>query len=122
MIYLFIDGELAHSSPLLEIHQPQALKPMLLGRYNEKEDIYPFYGNISHFTVVHFDENTRKSVEEISAVINKLKGVQNSRDVSELFALFPLSDAVHEVPNSIANELINANNGIYTFAAVKRRF
>jgi mannosyl-oligosaccharide alpha-1,2-mannosidase len=108
---LYIDGTVVNSSPISEAHEVQETNPMFVGVYDTNAE-YPLNGNISHFAVMH--DLAAQSADPASTVMQ----LRESASAPGLHALYSLTDAASEVPNTAAKDALQAHTGKYTFPVV----
>jgi len=78
-----------------EPHIAQLDRSLLVGRFNEQGDTYPFFGNISQLAIVHLKGNPTTS--NSATIVDQLKDFKKVKETDGLVALYTLEDAVDEV-------------------------
>eukprot|EP01041_Mallomonas_annulata_P002517 gene2517-4896_t len=111
-VTLFIDGSIVNEMEDADTHEINTGLRLQVGHFQGEG--FPLHGNVSHLAVVH--TNPGESVNDIVRFIMNVEKVQS---IPGLVALYPLKDAVAEVHNSVAKDVIGGHNGMYVFPAKK---
>lgn len=107
---LYLDGQEISSLDHLtseEAHSPQH-NILTVGQYGK--GIYPLFGNISHL-VVMYDLEPDIAREALSTIVKTTMDISKtldwSKSLSQLVAVFPFTDAIEEIPDSSAINIIS---------------
>lgn len=122
-VAIYLNGVVVASTSILQPHLPQINNPLIIGQFIGGS--FPFYGNISHVSVVHLTGgNADKTAVELVSVVNQLSNIGNLENVKAtpgLIALITLKEATARRPGSkgeIYRPLggtISSDSGIFSF-------
>jgi hypothetical protein len=112
---LYVDGKLISTSSTIDSHEVQVNRPIVVGQY--EGGLYPFNGNISYLSIINLnhyhidneDQFEMKVTQLVQTVMDAptLVGLDaKAYDEMGLVALYPFSDASHEIPKSQAMEVV----------------
>jgi mannosyl-oligosaccharide alpha-1,2-mannosidase len=107
-IAIYIDGRIVGRR--VGAHIPQASQPLIVGMYDNKEGLYPLYGNVSHLAIARCS-----SESAAAAAVASMMDLDTIRSTQGLTHIYPLSEAASPAAATKALETVSGRHGTYVF-------